>query len=373
MEEPSKKEELCPNLLDLIPKDIECVFNIDGDKQRSHGSSDEKKLELRLSPPGDDHRWSTIHNPKIQRDESLPSLWYHYSTTQSNFSNQHQQKQQPPPPKFSFLQYQKGPAVAMESSQPCSRRMVDLRNAEKKAFAINPANNTAAANSSQKRAAAAAPPVVGWPPIRSFRKNIASSCSLGKSSLGPQCTITSEIANGKPGKNLRKGLLVKINMEAVPIGRKIDLNAYDNYERLSAAIDELFRGLLAAQRDSSAGGNKEKPEEKTVITGLCDGSGEYTLVYEDHEGDRMLVGDVPWHMFVPNVKRLRVLKTSKLFTLNLDVVKVRSRVGLYDPLKIFSVGGLLTGDVSLFQKILAALITGAIAITIANPTDLVKV
>ncbi|GMH11179.1 hypothetical protein Nepgr_013020 [Nepenthes gracilis] len=49
------------------------------------------------------------------------------------------------------------------------------------------------------------------------------------------------------------------------------------------------------------------------------------------------------------------------------------RVGLYDPLKMFFVGGLLSGDVSLFQKILAALITGAIAITIANPTDLVKV
>lgn len=31
------------------------------------------------------------------------------------------------------------------------------------------------------------------------------------------------------------------------------------------------------------------------------------------------------------------------------------------------------GDVSVFQKILAALITGAIAIAVANPTDLVKV
>ncbi|GAB2286336.1 Mitochondrial uncoupling protein 2 [Dionaea muscipula] len=49
------------------------------------------------------------------------------------------------------------------------------------------------------------------------------------------------------------------------------------------------------------------------------------------------------------------------------------RIGLYDPLKIFFVGGLITGDVPLFQKILAALITGAIAILVANPTDLVKV
>lgn len=38
---------------------------------------------------------------------------------------------------------------------------------------------------------------------------------------------------------------MKINMDGVPIGRKIDLNAYDSYEKLSSAVDELFRGLLA--------------------------------------------------------------------------------------------------------------------------------
>lgn len=31
-----------------------------------------------------------------------------------------------------------------------------------------------------------------------------------------------------------------------------------------------------------------------MIGGLLDGNREYTLVYEDNEGDRMLVGDVPW-------------------------------------------------------------------------------
>lgn len=51
--------------------------------------------------------------------------------------------------------------------------------------------------------------------------------------------------------------------------------------------------LWLAQRDSCAGGIKNIDEEKE-ITGLLDGSGEYTLVYEDNEGDRMLVGDVPW-------------------------------------------------------------------------------
>lgn len=52
--------------------------------------------------------------------------------------------------------------------------------------------------------------------------------------------------------------------------------------------------MYIAQRDSSTCGGNKKEEEEKVITGLLDGSGEYTLVYEDNEGDRMLVGDVPW-------------------------------------------------------------------------------
>lgn len=49
------------------------------------------------------------------------------------------------------------------------------------------------------------------------------------------------------------------------------------------------------------------------------------------------------------------------------------RIGLYEPVKTFYVGSDFVGDVPLSKKILAALTTGAVAITVANPTDLVKV
>lgn len=49
------------------------------------------------------------------------------------------------------------------------------------------------------------------------------------------------------------------------------------------------------------------------------------------------------------------------------------RIGLYDPVKTFFVGSAFIGDVPLYYKVLAALITGALAIAVANPTDLVKV
>lgn len=49
------------------------------------------------------------------------------------------------------------------------------------------------------------------------------------------------------------------------------------------------------------------------------------------------------------------------------------RIGLYEPVKNLYVGKDFVGDVPLYTKILAALTTGAVAITVASPTDLVKV
>lgn len=49
------------------------------------------------------------------------------------------------------------------------------------------------------------------------------------------------------------------------------------------------------------------------------------------------------------------------------------RIGMYEPVKAFYVGDNFVGDVPLSKKVLAALTTGGLAITIANPTDLVKV
>ena len=49
------------------------------------------------------------------------------------------------------------------------------------------------------------------------------------------------------------------------------------------------------------------------------------------------------------------------------------RIGMYDPVKQFYVGKDHVGDVPLLTKIAAGLTTGALAICIASPTDLVKV
>ncbi|KAG2278510.1 hypothetical protein Bca52824_061065 [Brassica carinata] len=130
--------------------------------------------------------------------------------------------------------------------------------------------------------------VVGWPPVRSSRRNL---------------TV-------QPKEEMKKGvndelreLYVKINMEGVPIGRKVNLSAFNNYQQLSHAVDQLF-----SKKD------------------LADVNRQYTLVYEDTEGDTVLVGDVPWEMFVSTVKRLHVLKTSHASMLSQNMARNKVRL-----------------------------------------------
>ena len=49
------------------------------------------------------------------------------------------------------------------------------------------------------------------------------------------------------------------------------------------------------------------------------------------------------------------------------------RIGLYEPVKPFYMGERPPGDAPLYLKVAAGLTTGALAIAIASPTDLVKV
>ncbi|CAA2995638.1 auxin-responsive IAA26-like [Olea europaea subsp. europaea] len=289
MEVYSRKDEGCPQLLDLIPKEKEWFTKSAQEKQTSHESSEETQLELRLSPPNGD--W-TIKNNNISR-ESID-----YFSPWSSSSGYQVKSQRPTTP---FLQAHD---QLKASSQPkCTVT-------EKKTFS---AADTALPNSGSAQKRIAPTQVVGWPPIRSFRKNLANGSS-SKPVSESQNAAGSKISREKVIDSSPKSLLVKINMDGVPIGRKINLTEHNSYEKLSSAVDELFRGLLAAQSNFSTGGINNEEDGGRAITGLLGGSGEYTLVYEDNEGDRLLIGDVPWHMFIWSVKRLRVLKSSELLT-----------------------------------------------------------
>ncbi|KAE8734953.1 Auxin-responsive protein IAA13 [Hibiscus syriacus] len=177
--------------------------------------------------------------------------------------------------------------------------------------------------------------VVGWPPIRSYRMN--SLVNQAKAPRAEENKGTNEAKNPKEdGSKLKQSVeklvhigYIKVNMDGIRIGRKVDLNAHSSYQSLARALEDMF--LLSANFGGSVDRNPRlglfstfkvrfierypfvgvEKEQLTMASKLLDGSSEFVLTYEDKEGDWMLVGDVPWVMFLTSVRRLRIMKTSE--------------------------------------------------------------
>lgn len=90
------------------------------------------------------------------------------------------------------------------------------------AFALQAGKGNNDASKTRARPAAAAP-VVGWPPVRSFRRNLGSSRQSPQSSSAHHQDGGVKGGDGGAGGAHKGGLFVKINMDGVPIGRKVDL------------------------------------------------------------------------------------------------------------------------------------------------------
>uniref|UniRef100_M8B221 Auxin-responsive protein n=1 Tax=Aegilops tauschii TaxID=37682 RepID=M8B221_AEGTA len=81
--------------------------------------------------------------------------------------------------------------------------------------------------------------LVGWPPVKSAHR---------------------------PRSNSH----VKVKMEGVPIGRKVDLSRHASYHQLHHTLRLMFPSSTSHHGDP------------------------YAVTYEEGDGDWMLVGDVPW-------------------------------------------------------------------------------
>lgn len=68
--------------------------------------------------------------------------------------------------------------------------------------------------------------VVGWPPIRSFRKNTLATTSKNNDEVD--------------GKAMPGALFVKVSMDGAPYLRKVDLRNYSVYQELSSALEKMF-------------------------------------------------------------------------------------------------------------------------------------
>ncbi|KFK24541.1 hypothetical protein AALP_AAs58011U000100 [Arabis alpina] len=138
--------------------------------------------------------------------------------------------------------------------------------------------------------------VVGWPPVRNYRKNIMAN---QKSSEEAE-----EAMSGGGGGTVA---FVKVSMDGAPYLRKVDLKMYNSYKDLSDALAKMFSSFTMGSY--GAQGMIDFMNETKVMDLL--NSSEYVPSYEDKDGDWMLVGDVPWPMFVESCKRLRIMKGSE--------------------------------------------------------------
>ncbi|KAL3507752.1 hypothetical protein ACH5RR_033134 [Cinchona calisaya] len=115
--------------------------------------------------------------------------------------------------------------------------------------------------------------IVGWPPVRSYRKNSFQQ---------------------KKAETAETGFYVKVSMDGAPYLRKIDLKVYKGYPELLKALENMFKLTIGdySEREGYKGS-------------------EYAPAYEDKDGDLMLVGDVPFEMFMSSCKKLRIMKGSE--------------------------------------------------------------
>ncbi|XP_042449902.1 auxin-responsive protein IAA20-like [Zingiber officinale] len=94
----------------------------------------------------------------------------------------------------------------------------------------------------------------------------------------------------------RRTNCVKVNMEGIAIGRKVDLSLHDSYQALFRTLYMMF----PKKHEDLTYAHVRRTEEE-------DGGCDYKVTYEDEDGDWMLVGDVPWEAFIMSAKRLRII------------------------------------------------------------------
>nr|XP_009794203.1 PREDICTED: auxin-responsive protein IAA8-like [Nicotiana sylvestris] len=107
-----------------------------------------------------------------------------------------------------------------------------------RASAVNEASNRVGSGAPATKAQ-----VVGWTPIRSFRKNTLASTSKNNEEVDRKA--------GSPA------LFIKVNMDIAPYLRKVDLRSYSAYQELSSALEKMFSCFTIGQYGSHGALGKE--------------------------------------------------------------------------------------------------------------------
>ncbi|OVA16613.1 AUX/IAA protein [Macleaya cordata] len=118
-----------------------------------------------------------------------------------------------------------------------------------------------------------------WPPIKPLLRSALADKKKGN----------------KNNNNNEPTLYVKVYMEGIPIGRKLDIFTVHGYDGLLRTLAHMFKTTILLHSDHQDHHHHH----------------HHVLTYEDKEGDWMMVGDVPWDMFLTTVKRLKITRSDQ--------------------------------------------------------------
>ncbi|KAF9662126.1 hypothetical protein SADUNF_Sadunf18G0020800 [Salix dunnii] len=124
--------------------------------------------------------------------------------------------------------------------------------------------------------------VVGWPPLKSWRKKMLHHQNPGVHVLNRNYRMVTGNHENGTGSNTK---YVKVKMEGVAITRKIDLRHCNSYQTLTNSLISMFAKCQKLEKDAA----------------------HFTLTYQDREGDWLIAGDVPWQTFTESVQRLEIV------------------------------------------------------------------
>uniref|UniRef100_A0A0E0BGU1 Auxin-responsive protein n=1 Tax=Oryza glumipatula TaxID=40148 RepID=A0A0E0BGU1_9ORYZ len=91
---------------------------------------------------------------------------------------------------------------------------------------------------------------------------------------------------------------VKVFMHGEPFGRKINLAIHNNYDSLSFTLKRLGNNYSMSPFELEGFVNNEED-------GAIDN--DFDLLYDDMDGVRYLLGEVPWEVFTITVKRIYIV------------------------------------------------------------------
>nr|AXS76496.1 IAA1 [Betula platyphylla] len=128
--------------------------------------------------------------------------------------------------------------------------------------------------------------VVGWPPIKSWRNNNNNKRVCHDDQGGRRLENAAYGCGGRRSNSM----YVKVKMEGVAIGRKVDVSLHHSFQTLTETLLDMFGKWL-------------------METGQKN-SNNFKLAYQDKEGDWLYAQDVSWRTFIGSVQRLKLLKSS---------------------------------------------------------------